>query len=76
MKRLLILTAVAILTSTTAGCGGGLFSWLYRGDACGTTALGSCDGCPSDPTMYSGMYGGELLPPAQMLPGPMGEVLQ
>ena len=74
MKRLLILAAVAILTSTTVGCGGGLFSWLYRGDACGAAALGSCDGCSSDPGTYSGMYGGDMmLPPTQVLPGPAVE---
>ena len=73
MKRLLILAAVASVLSATAGCGGGLFSWLNRGDACGAAAYGTCDSAPAAEPYY---YGGDdlMLPPANVMPG-MVEVL-
>lgn len=61
MKRLLILTAAAILTAGAAGCGGHLFN---RGSACTTypAAAPACvEPCMGAPAVTDGV-----------LPGPAG----
>lgn len=40
MKRLLVLTLLAVLTATAPGCGC-VRNWLNRGAACGTCAPGA-----------------------------------
>ena len=69
MRRLLILTALAVVTVSTTGCGG-LLGWSRRG--------ASCDVCNGGGTPYGATYSpdyneGEMIlpgPPAT-LPGPM-----
>lgn len=76
MKRLLILTALAMMFSTSNGCmsngcnsGGGFHpfqNWFHRGDSCdhhcGGAPTGGC-GCNSGPYM-SGMPSSSYVPSA------------
>lgn len=75
MKRLTILTVIAIVTvATSSGCRtcGSPFSWFNRGDSWNTCGVGSSDA-------YSSSYGSDMiydgdtmLPPVrnEVLPGP------
>jgi hypothetical protein len=67
MKRLLILSVVALVASTAGGCRS-WSSWCNRGDTCATciTTEPTCEGVRT----YSS--GGMLLPPqGELLPGPV-----
>ena len=60
MKRLLILTTVAVLTASAGGC----FHWFNRGSSCGNTnSAYSADPCLQAPTVTVPAEG-------QILPGP------
>lgn len=63
MKRLLMLTAVALVALALTGCGRSWSSWFCRGE--------ECDTC-SSPPVYSGYgYAGEFAPPPATLPEPL-----
>jgi hypothetical protein len=60
MRRLLILTTVAVLTASAGGC----FHWFNRGSSCGNTgSTYSADPCLQAPSVSVPADG-------QILPGP------
>ena len=68
MKRLIVLTAAAILTASSSGC----FHWFNRGASCNSPppqpACGSSAAYPADP--YMGAPGAAV--PPGVYPGPGG----
>lgn len=65
MKRLLILTALAMFAVATTGCSRGWCGWFNRGAQCD-----ECNSCATE-----GMYEGAIMPPTSStpvytLPGP------
>ena len=72
MKRLLVLTAIALFTIAAVGCSSSRTSWWNRG--CWWNRGAPCETYdPCEPgTVYGGTYGGTVLPSptTTILPGP------
>ncbi|MDY0168437.1 MAG: hypothetical protein RBS80_17950 [Thermoguttaceae bacterium] len=64
MKKLLILTAVVLLASSTVGCRCG--RWLWRGPAQETSVITCPSECPPNAVISDPC----CAPPATMMPGP------
>lgn len=63
MKKFLILTAVALLASSTVGCRCG--RWLWRGPAQETSVITCPTECPPGPVITD-----PCCPPPGVMPGP------
>lgn len=80
MKKLLILTTLAMLTlSSASGCR--VWNWFHRGDQCDSCMTSA--GCGGSTPIYSGAPSGSVIVPSVpgstsgrgILPGPGVEVL-
>ncbi len=70
MKKLLILSAVAMLTATAAGCQCGPFGLFNRREALAAPVITSCEPA-CNPCGEGPALGGTYLAPPTIVPGPI-----
>ena len=69
MKRLLVLTALAVVTASNSGC----WHWFNRGGSCGGAPAPTCGSTYGPPatTAYEPTYGPPPMGAPAAMPGPM-----